>query len=117
MSGGIVMVNTLAMRTPLSAPLVQYIVPASLFQLVSVGADFCKIWRVETRPAASPQTGGKLRLDRQPSLLSLPLWRDKFRLSSGLQLKGVLRKFLLVLYIRILRQAVVSTRFKPLLLH
>jgi hypothetical protein len=42
-SGGTVMVNTLAMRTPLSAALVQYIVPAGLFQLDSVGADFGEI--------------------------------------------------------------------------
>src|ERR1700675_1781960 len=94
MSGGTVMVNTLAMRTQLSELLEQYIAPAGLFQLVSAGSNF-----------------------RLISLGKLPLRGDELGFSGCLQLKGVVRKFLVDLYVGILRHAVVAAGLKELLLH
>src|SRR6202521_2683238 len=88
------MVNTLAMPTQLSEVLVQYIAPAGLFQLVSAGSNF------------------RLRLLRK-----LPLRGDELGFSGCLQLKRVVRKFLVDLYVGILRHAVVAARLKELLLH
>src|SRR3984893_18582221 len=88
------MVNTLAMPTQLSKVLVQYIAPAGLFQLVSAGSNF------------------RLILVRK-----LPLRGDELGFPGCLQLKRVVRKFLVDLYVGILRQTVVAARLKELLLH
>src|SRR6266404_6719814 len=88
------MVNTLAMRTQLSGLLVQYIAPAALFQLVSAGSD-----------------------SRLILLRKLSLRGDELGFSGCLQPKRVIRKFLVDLYVGILRHAVVAARLKELLLY